>query len=70
MKLAILYVELSKLKLEDNVLLAISLTEIGMTGLFVIIVNFWIWRKEKENPKESKGITSLILRKILYNIFV
>jgi len=39
--------------LEDNELVAVSLAGLGMTGLFVLIVNLWIWGKEKEIKKKK-----------------
>lgn len=41
---------------ESEILVAISLAGLGTTVLFVVIVNFLIWRKDKENDKSQNDI--------------
>ena len=39
--------------LETDVLVAISLAGIAITAIFVIIVNFFVGRKENKKPKDT-----------------
>jgi cbb3-type cytochrome oxidase subunit 3 len=40
--------------LETDILAAISLAGIAMTVIFVVVINFFVWKKENKKPKEQQ----------------
>jgi hypothetical protein len=39
--------------LETDILVAITLAVIAKTVIFVVVINFFVWKKENKKPKEQ-----------------